>query len=55
MFIIELTYKGDERSREISRSSSLLFVSRDPFGIEQIADFKITEFAVTKRSAKFNY
>lgn len=40
---------------EIDRTELEQILSHDPFWIEQIADFKITEFAVTKRSANFNY
>jgi len=40
---------------EMDRTELEQILSNDPFWIEQIAEFKITEFAVTKRSANFNY
>lgn len=40
---------------EIERAELDRILSMDPFWIEQIAEFKITEFAVTKRSTSFNY
>ncbi len=40
---------------EMDRAELERILSNDPFWIEQIAEYKITDFAVTKRSAKFNY
>lgn len=42
-------------AREMERSELDKIIALDPFFIEEISEFKITEFAVTKRSATFNY
>lgn len=42
-------------AREMDRSELEKILALDPFWKEEIASFRITEFAVTKRSANFNY
>ncbi|MEA9354788.1 YciI family protein [Bacteriovorax sp. PP10] len=42
-------------AREMERSELDKIIALDPFFIEGISEFKITDFAVTKRSATFNY
>jgi len=42
-------------AREMDRSELERIIALDPFYIEEISHFKITEFAVTKRAASFTY
>lgn len=42
-------------AREMDRAELEKILALDPFWKEGVADFKITDFAVTKRSANFNY
>lgn len=42
-------------AREMERSELERIIALDPFYIEEISNFKITEFAVTKRAPSFNY
>jgi uncharacterized protein YciI len=41
--------------REMERSKLDKIIALDPFFTEKISEFKITDFAVTKRSPNFNY
>lgn len=41
--------------REMERLELDKIIALDPFFIEEISEFKITDFAVTKRSPIFNY
>jgi uncharacterized protein YciI len=42
-------------AREMDRSELDKILALDPFYTEEISHFKITDFAVTKRSAQFTY
>lgn len=42
-------------AREMDRNDLEKILAQDPFWSEEIATFKITDFAVTKRSANFTY
>lgn len=42
-------------AREMNRGELEKLLERDPFFIHEIAQFKITDFAVTKRAPTFTY
>jgi uncharacterized protein YciI len=42
-------------AKEMNRQELEMILKLDPFSIEEISEFKITEFAVTKRSPLFTY
>lgn len=42
-------------AREMNRPELEKLLERDPFFIHQIAQFRITDFAVTKRASTFTY
>lgn len=55
MYIIELTYKKAMSEFETHLEAHRNFLERDPFFVHEIAQFKIIDFAVTKRASAFNY
>ncbi len=42
-------------AKDMERSELDKIIALDPFFTEEISEFRITEFAVTKKSATFNY